>query len=253
MTIMRGFVSRIRVHHMILVALFATCTIFYYLGQAIILFDWQVPRWEFLYTVHDVHRLLFLIPIMWASYYLGMKRAIIVALASFAVFLPRALLISAFPDALQRAMFDGVIELAVGSLVAIPLTVKKQNGVRLATPEAFQDDVFTSGGLEVDLAKQRVRRYGHEVRLTKTEYGLLSCLVCNCGKVVTHEELLHSVWGPVYDQEKEYLYTFIAQLRRKLKDDPLNPQFIHTEPGFGYRFVESDSLFNSQGQASKPN
>ena len=100
--------------------------------------------------------------------------------------------------------------------------------------------VFTADDLEVDFSKQLVKRRGEIVRLTRTEYQLLAYLVSNCGKVLTHRDLLHNVWGPEYGDETEYVRTFITQLRRKIEDDPSNPQFIITEPRIGYRFVKPD-------------
>ena len=100
--------------------------------------------------------------------------------------------------------------------------------------------VFTAGNLEVDFSKRLVKRRGEVVKLTRTEYQLLAYLASNCGKVLTHRDLLHNVWGPEYGDEIEYVRTFITQLRRKIEDDPSNPQFILTEPRIGYRFVNPD-------------
>ena len=98
--------------------------------------------------------------------------------------------------------------------------------------------VFTAGDLEVDLAKRMVKRKGKLIKLTGTEYQLLAYLVSNQGKVLTHKELLHNVWGLEYGEESEYVRVFIGQLRRKIEDDPANPYFIVTEPRVGYRFVK---------------
>lgn len=98
--------------------------------------------------------------------------------------------------------------------------------------------VITVDDLEVDLSKHVVKRHGKIVKLTRTEYELLAFLVNNCGKVITHKELLHNVWGPEYGEESEYVRVFINQLRRKIEDDPSNPRFILTEPRIGYRFAK---------------
>ena len=100
--------------------------------------------------------------------------------------------------------------------------------------------VVTAGDLEIDLAKRIVKRRGKVVKLTQTEYELLAYLVSNSGKALTHRELLHSVWGTEYGDEREYVRVFIGQLRRKIEDDPSNPQFIVTEPRMGYRFVKPE-------------
>ena len=100
--------------------------------------------------------------------------------------------------------------------------------------------VFTARDLEVDLSQHVVKRRGEIIKLTRTEYELLAYLVSHHGKVLTHKELLHNVWGPEYGEESEYVRVFINQLRRKVEDDPSNPQFILTEPRIGYRFVKPE-------------
>jgi len=100
--------------------------------------------------------------------------------------------------------------------------------------------LFTAGDLEVDLSKRLVRRRGQLVKLTQSEYELLAYMVSNCGKVLTHTELLHKVWGPEYGAEREYIRVFVGQLRRKIEDDPSNPRFIVTVPRMGYRFVKPE-------------
>ena len=100
--------------------------------------------------------------------------------------------------------------------------------------------VFTARDLEVDLSQHVVKRRGEIIKLTRTEYELLAYLVSHHGKVLTHKELLHNVWGPEYGEESEYVRVFINQLRRKIEDDPSNPQFILTEPRIGYRFVKPE-------------
>lgn len=116
-------------------------------------------------------------------------------------------------------------------LARIRVALRRSSGGRTVTP------AFSAGGLEVDFAKRVVRRRGEIVRLTRTEYELLAYLVSNRGKVLTHKEVLHNVWGPEYGEESEYVRVFIRQLRSKIEDDPSNPRFIITEPRVGYRFV----------------
>lgn len=119
-------------------------------------------------------------------------------------------------------------------LARIRVALRRSAPVNAATP------IFTAANLEVDLAKRVVRKQGELVKLTRTEYELLAYLVSNCGKALTHRELLHNVWGPEYGDEREYVRVFVAQLRRKIEDDPSNPRFILTVPGVGYRFVEPE-------------
>ena len=97
------------------------------------------------------------------------------------------------------------------------------------------------GEVEIDLAAQRVRRSGEEVRLTPTEFALLRELVFAAPGVLTHRELLKRVWGPEYAGETQYTRTFVQRLRAKLEEDPASPELILTEPGLGYRLRELDS------------
>ncbi|KJF21869.1 DNA-binding response regulator [Rhodococcus sp. ACPA4] len=89
----------------------------------------------------------------------------------------------------------------------------------------------------VDLSAKTVSRRGEQVHLTPTEWGMLEMLVRNRGKLVGQKELLREVWGPAYDTETHYLRVYLAQLRRKLEDDPAHPKHLITEAGMGYRFV----------------
>ena len=94
-----------------------------------------------------------------------------------------------------------------------------------------------SGRNTVDLATFDAQRDDGERRhLTRTEWRLLELLVRNPGRLVGHAELLQHVWGPTYVNEVHYLRQFVAQLRRKLEDDPARPRHLLTEPGMGYRF-----------------
>jgi two-component system KDP operon response regulator KdpE len=95
--------------------------------------------------------------------------------------------------------------------------------------------VFVSGDLCVDLARRVVTLAGNEAQLTPTEYDLLRALVMNAGKVLTHHQLLRTVWGVGYDQETHMLRVNISNLRRKIESDPTRPRYILTEPGVGYR------------------
>ncbi len=97
---------------------------------------------------------------------------------------------------------------------------------------------FEAGDLKVDLDSRRVFVREAEVHLTPLEYRLLTTLVKNAGKVLTHRFLLREVWGPGYLEQTHYPRMFIASLRRKIEDDPADPRYILTEQGVGYRLVE---------------
>lgn len=93
------------------------------------------------------------------------------------------------------------------------------------------------GDLEIDLAARVVRKGGQEVHLTVTEYRLLSLMVQQVGRVLTHQYLLREVWGPGYQLETQYLRVYVGQLRKKIEDDPQSPRHLLTESGVGYRLV----------------
>jgi two-component system KDP operon response regulator KdpE len=100
------------------------------------------------------------------------------------------------------------------------------------------EPVVETAAFTVDLAGKKVTRRGVEVHLTPTEWGMLEVLVRNRGKLVGREELLREVWGPAYAKETHYLRVYLAQLRRKLEDDPSHPRHLLTETGMGYRFAQ---------------
>jgi len=103
------------------------------------------------------------------------------------------------------------------------------------TPE---NAVFRSGRLEVDMVRRVVTVQGTVVKLTATEYSLLSLLVRNAGRVLTHRQLLKEVWGPNAVEHTHYLRVYFAHLREKLESDPAKPELIITEPGVGYRLLD---------------
>jgi two-component system KDP operon response regulator KdpE len=98
------------------------------------------------------------------------------------------------------------------------------------------EPVIHTAAFSVDLAAKRVTRQGANVHLTPTEWGMLEILVRNPEKLVGQEELLKEVWGPAHANQSHYLRVYLAQLRRKLEDDPSHPKHLITEAGMGYRF-----------------
>jgi two-component system KDP operon response regulator KdpE len=97
------------------------------------------------------------------------------------------------------------------------------------------EPVVQSGDLEIDLARRSVTVGGRSVRLTPTEYELLRYLALHAGKPVTHTTLLREVWGAYAIGDKYNTRYVVAQIRKKLGDDPANPRYIVNEPGVGYR------------------
>ena len=95
--------------------------------------------------------------------------------------------------------------------------------------------ILTIGGLVIDLADRHVLRDGEEVHLTPIEFDLLRVLAQHQGRLITHRQLLHEVWGPEYDHETHYLRVHVAHIRAKVEHDRSRPQYVITEPGVGYR------------------
>jgi two-component system, OmpR family, KDP operon response regulator KdpE len=94
------------------------------------------------------------------------------------------------------------------------------------------------GSLNIDLINHIVRKNNEIIKLTATEFSLLTILARNHGRVVTHQFLLKEVWGYGYREQTQYLRVFIAQLRKKIEDNPATPELLITESGIGYRFGE---------------
>jgi two-component system, OmpR family, KDP operon response regulator KdpE len=97
--------------------------------------------------------------------------------------------------------------------------------------------IFKSGSLIVDLTARVVKRAGHEIKLTATEYALLRLFVRHPGRVLTHRYILREIWGPKSEEHRQYLRVYVTHLRQKIEPDPTKPSLIRTEPGIGYRFA----------------
>lgn len=100
-----------------------------------------------------------------------------------------------------------------------------------------QKSEIISGDLKIDLAARAVYKNNQLIKLTSTEYKLLSLLAKFEGRVLTHTNLLKEIWGVGHQLETQYLRVFIGTLRKKIEDDPNHPLHIHTESGIGYRFT----------------
>jgi two-component system KDP operon response regulator KdpE len=107
---------------------------------------------------------------------------------------------------------------------------------RNAAPGA-QDSVIRFGRISVDLARRLVEREGEQLHLTPIEYRLLVYLASQAGRVITHRQLLKNVWGPGHVDDLHYVRVHMANLRKKVEDNPSMPKHIMTESGVGYRFV----------------
>ena len=102
---------------------------------------------------------------------------------------------------------------------------------------APEDPLFSFGEVVVDRRARLVRRAGAEVHLTPIEYRLLTVLITNVGRVLTHRQLLREVWGPSHAEQSHYLRIYMGHLRQKLELDPAQPRHLLTETAVGYRLV----------------
>jgi two-component system, OmpR family, KDP operon response regulator KdpE len=98
------------------------------------------------------------------------------------------------------------------------------------------EPIITIDNILIDFAARIVKVNDEVLKLTATEYSLLSLLIKNEGRVLTHQHILKEVWGPSYVDQTQYLRVFVAQLRKKIEKDPNRPKHILTESGIGYRF-----------------
>ena len=106
-----------------------------------------------------------------------------------------------------------------------------------ASVEEEGDTIINFGDLQIDLAARAVKKNNEIIKLTSTEYSLLALFARNEGKVLTHQFLLRAIWGPGYINQSQYLRVFIAQIRKKIENDPNRPEYLLTESGVGYRFI----------------
>lgn len=135
-----------------------------------------------------------------------------------------------------RALDNGANDYLAKPFRTGELLARIRSALRSSTMEEAST-LIACNDLQIDLAERTVRKKGEHIKLTATEYSLLSLFVRNEGKVLTHQYLLRDVWGPGYINQSQYLRVFVAQLRKKIEDDPNRPEFILTESGVGYRFV----------------
>jgi two-component system, OmpR family, KDP operon response regulator KdpE len=120
-----------------------------------------------------------------------------------------------------------------GELLArIRVAIRQSHGIS-------DQPVLEFGKIIIDLANHTVLKENEIVKLTSTEFSLLALLARNEGRVLTHQYLLKEIWGFGYISQTQYLRVFIAQLRKKIEDDPGKPKLLNTESGIGYRFGSS--------------
>ena len=139
-----------------------------------------------------------------------------------------------------RALEMGADDWIVPSSIPMEF-IAKVNAILRRCSSRNNDDIASclDGKLSINYATRRVRVLGKPVKLTPIEYEILCQLTRNEGSVVTYSNLLHSVWGPYYRADPEFLKKYIYRLRSKVEEDPSDPQMILTERSVGYIFTAS--------------
>ncbi|MFL5809065.1 MAG: response regulator [Flavisolibacter sp.] len=139
-------------------------------------------------------------------------------------------------EGIIKALDDGANDYLSKPFRTGELLARIRSALRTAVSEET-DPVINAEDLQIDLHSRTVKKKNELVKLTVTEYTLLALFARNEGKVLTHHYLLRAVWGPGFIHQSQYLRVFIAQIRKKIEDDPNRPRFLLTESGVGYRFV----------------
>lgn len=119
------------------------------------------------------------------------------------------------------------------------LLARIRASLRYYQPEQT-NPVFANGSISVDFSTRTVKNNDEVVKLTTTEFSLLTLFIRNAGKVLTHQYILKEVWGKPFSDETQYLRVYMAQLRKKFEDDSAKPKIFVTESGVGYRMTLKD-------------
>jgi two-component system KDP operon response regulator KdpE len=141
-------------------------------------------------------------------------------------------------DDIVKALDNGANDYLTKPFRTGELLARIRSSLRLSQSTEKADSNLIFGSICIDLAGHTAKKNDILLKLTSTEYSLLTILAKNAGRVLTHQYLLREVWGHGYLNQTQYLRVFVAQLRKKIEDDPSHPVLIITEPGIGYRFGE---------------
>jgi two-component system KDP operon response regulator KdpE len=138
-------------------------------------------------------------------------------------------------DDIIKALDGGANDYLTKPFRSGELIARIRTAIRLSE-EKKDTPLLEFGTLSIDRMNHMVRKNGETVKLTSTEYSLLTLLAKNSGRVLTHQFILKEIWGYGYLEQTQYLRVFIAHLRKKIEDNPSSPTLLITESGIGYRF-----------------
>jgi two-component system, OmpR family, KDP operon response regulator KdpE len=139
-----------------------------------------------------------------------------------------------------QALDSGAHDYVVKPFQVRELTARLRSAIRRSQVAATTSlsAVYSIGEIRLDTVRHRVEKAGQEIHLTPKEFEVLHYLMARAGRPVPHRQLLASIWGPEYGNEREYLRVLIKQIRKKIEDDSNHPSYILTESYVGYRFRE---------------
>lgn len=141
-------------------------------------------------------------------------------------------------EEIVRALDNGANDYLTKPFRTQELLARMRTALRKNTIQNV-DPINTFGNVSIDLTSRIVKVNNEILKLTATEYALLILLFKNDGRVLTHQYILKEIWGQSYSEQTQYLRVFVAQLRKKIEEDPNRPKYIITESGVGYRFNTS--------------
>ena len=135
-----------------------------------------------------------------------------------------------------KALESGADDYITKPFSALELTARLSAVLRRKTTPGVVNEVFDNAGLRVEFNTRTVTHNGKLLKLTSIEYGLLSSLIKNSGRVMTMRQILREVWATENDQKTNSVRVYLNHLRQKIEDNPALPKRIINEPGIGYRF-----------------